>query len=555
MRWYNLNQLEYYNSNPVFGCYKEPVFSPYDIIMQCPTLPLSGGAYGITISMCDSSGNFIEDATSAFDTFLGSFIIAGTTYYYVNIRLDHWTAAMSSAGCFLLRCIITDPSTGGIVFDKYTQLYQIEGSTETFVPAAYVDNVSLVECVPGQSPSNCNRNYLKLACKFDCVDSYSGDYYGEPTRVYLGTGNYPFAFERFSYIQGTFRDTPNEIKRVVSINCRTQKTSVTEQYQLIGTGYGAFPTWKMKDVESMILAAHLYLDGTEYQCPGGTFFEKFGTQSYNCQPRYKLVLPLQGCYQWQISGCVPNCADLATYYMFPRSFEMLYNERMLPIATNMDELAIYLSTLPGYVQSEQLPFALPCPVYGLLKVQSTGQLPPFIYVDEPIPTSRIFARQLAANTMDLSSLCNNITNTNQVGTVDIGTIVTEEEQVGQPVIGDIVTTDFAEYILSFDADTANWSVLGQYVSAVNYYGIATLNISLSSATYSGTLTNAYLGNISEHGRPVTAQVIYGNINPNMLQDSVLTIETDGNIYYTGDATLVDGPTIYLELLTIQYQVN
>jgi len=555
MRWYDLTDLEYYNYNPIFGCYLDPIFEPYDLNLQCPNLALTDD-YDITISVCDKTGAVLEDATAYFDTFLGTYTVAGVDYYYVGIRCDRWSPEMTSNLCFLLKVEIENPDTEEVVFSKYTQLYKLAGSTATPVPAVYIDTgfetLALELCVPADEPANCGNNYVKFGCAFDCIDNYTGEYYGEPSAI-TGEGTYPFTYERFTYIQGQIREEINEIKRTVSINCRTQKTEWTPKLVLFGTYQNAFPIWKKQDIERMMLASHLYVDDVEYQSIGGKIFERFGTQAYNCQPRYKLSIPLQECYQYQISGCVPDCESYATYYMFPQAFELIYNERKQPIAQDMDELEIYLKTQIGYKSSQQLPFLLPCPVYGLIEVQSEGALPPYFYIDEPIPANRVFAKQLPINTANLASMCNGITGTNQVGAPTIGDIVTIEENVGVPQLGNIVTVEYNEYINTITLE-AEWDEEETYTNAVNYLGVGTLNLSLSTDDYSSPLVNTFIGTISENGRPLVTQVIYGDDNPNLLAGSMLTINPDGTIYYSGDANSTTMNTIYLEILNLQYNI-
>lgn len=550
MRFYNLSELEYYNSNPVFGCYKEPVFIPYDIRLQIPRLPAIS-SYTLTINVCDESGTVLEDASANFDSFLGSFIVSGVTYYYINIRLDTWSTEMTSNNCFLLQAIVE--SGGTEIFNKYTQLYTIAGSTSVYVPVVYLNDKPLVECVPAPDQNNCNRNYAKFSCYFDCIDNYTGEYYGE-SEALTGVGTYPFRYERYCYIEGVLRELPTEIKRTISINCRTQKTQWTPQLTFFGTGESAFPIWKVRDVETMMLANHLYVNDTEYQSEGGTIFERYGSQAFNNQARYKMTMPLQECYDYQIFGCVATCEDMAGYYMFPREFSLLYNERKEPIAQNMDELEIYLETQIGYKSSAQLPFVLPCPVFGLLKVESSGQIPPFIYVNEPVPVNRIYPVMLASGTSDLSALCNGVTNNNQIPEAEVTGYDSETIQVPQAEVTGYESQDANEYIIAFTVNV-DWTLENATTSAVNYQGTVNLSISISTTAYTEPFTNANIGSVSQQAWPNQTIVIYGDDNPNMLPGSTLTIQSNGVVLYSGDATSVSGNNYYLELYNIEYNIN
>lgn len=546
----SIADLEYYFPNPQWGCYGDTVFEAHDILLQANGFEISGG-YTAQISVCDPSGVFIDDATANFDTFLASFVIAGTTYYYVNVRCDSFTSYMMSARCFILRVSITDTTTTEVVFDKYTQRYNLAPGATTFIPAVIMDGESLPNCVPGEtSEGNCNRNFVKFKSTFDCIDTFTGDYYGEGN-VISGTNNYPFTFERFSYIEGKIRRVPRAIKRTISINCRTQKTESTPLYLL--TGNVTFPVWKVEEIEQMMLASHLYVDDVEYQSEGGTIFEQFGP-TYNCQYRYKLTINLQKCFEWQIFGCVPSCESLSTYYLFPRTFERLYDDSQQIIATDNDELTIYFKSQPGYKSVALLPFNLPCPTYAIFNVQSSGVLPKFIYVDEITPASRIFPKQLPVNSTNLMPLCNGVTFNNQVPEAEVTGNESELIEVPLAEVTGYESMDANSYILQVDA-ADGFTINPNYSSAANYEGEVSLNISVSSTVISDPLIAVPIAQINGNGIPATTKVIYGNDNPNLPPDSVLTINIDGSIVYTGNATSTSPGTIYVEFFMVKYYIN
>lgn len=551
MTWTDKAGLEYYSPNPQFGCYSEPVFAPGDILMQAAGLPAMTG-YNINIFVCDLAGNIIEDATANFDNFLSSFIISGTTYYYLNLRCDHFSPAMISNGCFTLEVIISDSSTGTTVFDQFTQKFQLVGAAASgliFASGVSIDGATSVNCIPGANAASCDRNYIKFASTFDCIDTFTGDYYG-PGTIIAGSGSYPFAFVRSSWIDGKLKPLPREVKRVISINCRTQKTSTTPKLALQGNV--TFPVFKMEEIENMMLANHLFVDDTEYQSEGGTFFEQFG-KPYNCQYRYKMLIPMQKCFQWQIFGCVPNCDDLATYYAFPKAAARYYDDARRLIATNTDELEIYFESQPGYISVQQLPFVVPFPINALFKVRSTGALTKVIYTDNPIPVNAVFAVQLPVNTLDFTPLSGGVTNNNQVPVPDVVGYEAQTVNVPVPDITGYESIDANKYILSLTA-AGGWTLGGGYTSAEQYDGVVTLNISAETNTYQNPIINQPIAYINGPGIPQQTINIYASNNPNLPAGSMLTIDTSGKIIFSGNG-IASGPSVKVEFFMVKYNIN
>jgi len=148
------------------------------------------------------------------------------------------------------------------------------------------------------------------------VDAYNNDFYGDGILIETmsggisGTGG-AFTFTRQFWIQGMVRKLPTTIKRTISVNCRTQRTERTNKYLL--SAFVAFPQWKVDEIEGMLLANHLFIDGREYQSEGGTPFEQIGKPK-NCIYEYRLGMELQDCFEWQTFGCTPACTPMAFFY-------------------------------------------------------------------------------------------------------------------------------------------------------------------------------------------------------------------------------------------------
>lgn len=555
MVWTDLDNLEYYHSNPVWGCYADPVFQPRDILLQAPINADATLGVVYAINICEPDGTFLENANSYFDVCIKTFTISGNTYYVFNLRCNNYSPAMLSNRCFVIRLVMTIGSS--IVFNQFTQRYQLFNTSVAADDVTIDDGETssvLPECVPAPSPELCGKNYIKLSWSFDCIDSYTGEFYGDGDTI-MSAGDAPFNFTKRTWIEGRIRQVPRETKRTISINCRTQRTETTKQYLVVGDAYGGFPTWKMDEIEGMLAANHLYVNDTEYQSEGGTIFEQFG-EPKGCQYRYKLNMKLQACKQWQIFGCVPSCEALATFYPLSRAYERIYDDNQRLVATDSAELLIYFESLPGTSAAELLPFSLPCPNAELYKVQSSGVLPKFLYLDEIVPAAKSYPKQLPAGTLDFTPLCNGVTNNNQVPVPELGVIQTEQIVVAVPQLGDIQTGDVFQAVLSVD-NVVGWTVNPNYTSGVDNFGEVTLNISVSSMSVAEPYLNSVIAQISQEGWPNSSVNIYGTNNANLPDDAILTVDPSGQVSWTGNATNITlGPTTYyIEFFTVKFNKN
>src|SRR6187399_88599 len=150
----SISELEYYNPS-IFGCYSDGIYQPGDIMLQANGFIATDVT--VTINVCNTAGEFQEDATVFFKWNFRSIVIAGITYYYVNITANTFAAFMVTARCFVLNVVITDTATG-VVFDKFTQKYLIVTETAAVIPPSiYLDNgsdsVSLQLCIPASNPA------------------------------------------------------------------------------------------------------------------------------------------------------------------------------------------------------------------------------------------------------------------------------------------------------------------------------------------------------------------------------------------------------------------
>lgn len=548
MRLYtDINDLEYYNRYPELDCYFDPVFEPASMLVQANGFTLSGTPT-LVIEVCNLAGDVQEDATSNFIYNFRSIDVGGQTYYYCNIKGDTYSEYMTTNRCFTLK--VTISVDGATIYQAWTQQYKIVVSVPDYVPPTVLkDGELLTPCVPVDNPTLCIPavgGYMKFSCYFDCVDTYTGDIYAEGNLI-LSSGP-TFLFERFSHILSRLRNAPNDITRIVSKNCRTQKTQVKPSLQYFGNTH--FPTWKMLEIESMFLGTHLYINDEEYQNDGGVYFEQMGKPK-DCQYIYKFSAIMTKCLHWQVYGCAPNCNSLASYYMFPAPYARLYDDSMRLIGTDATELKTYFESIPG-TTAQELPFALSCQYDTLMKVQSSGVLPKFIYVDNLYPANRIYPKQLSANSTDLSSLCNGLTPTNQVPVPDVTGYDSETINVPVPDVTGYDSVSANAETIQVTAEQ-NWNIQGTFTSATNYDGQGVLNLSFVTTT-PPPYANIVLGYISENGRPSRSMLINPANNGNMPPTSSLVIGTDGSLLYNGPATNTVGNDNYVELFMIRYDL-
>jgi len=311
-----ISDLEYYSPNPQFGCYSEPVYIPQDILLQAQYTPSLAGTASYNINILSPDGSLLETLTTGnpyFDIFHATFTISGVTYNYTNIRCNNYSPAMLSNVCFCIEFKLFDDA-GKVYFDKFTQKYNINntsvGVTDVSISGS-TDTITL--CGGSVLPNPCNIPNVKLVAIFDCIDTFTGDYYGDAGAILSGAyGSTPFPFVKLSNIEGRLRPVPKQTKTTISINNRVQRTETTDKYVL--TAEVVFPVWKMIEIENMMLASNIFVDGKEYRTDGGTFFKQLG-RPYNCLYSYQISIDFIGNYQWQNFGCSPVCETQSWYYL------------------------------------------------------------------------------------------------------------------------------------------------------------------------------------------------------------------------------------------------
>lgn len=298
----DISQLEFYNPSPQFDCYGDILFSPHDLILQgqLPTNPVNTYTISIHAFSVDGLTDY-GDVRADFDVVIGM-NTDGVRYF--NMRLNKWDTILCSHGCFILHVVIGDGTL--TLFDKWTNKYIIGNCCPIAEDITIVDNNTTnlaTDCsLATVIVDSCGNSYIKLVTSFNCMDEFNGDYYGLPVHLYFA--DTVFEFIRISWIQATKRYIPLDIKRTVSLNCRLQKVERKRQWRVEGRTW--FPLWKMQEMEDMLGAENIWVDGINYSFDGGTAFVNI-LDSCRLPNDFRLNVTLNECYEFQILGCSTQC--------------------------------------------------------------------------------------------------------------------------------------------------------------------------------------------------------------------------------------------------------
>jgi hypothetical protein len=568
--------LEYYNSDPRpgFECYADIVFEPHDILLQVH-LPAIASGYTMQVKTYKPDGiTLLADDTGSFEWYYGKGVygnIVPGTVYYANIRCNQFSTAMHDNGCFVLEVIIKNTG-GGVVFDQFTQKYELDrygnGScsypTDVTITEGTIKGNTAYRCGAQVRVATCYEHLMKLTTIFDCYDNYLGDFYGDPNMVYGGNASTHFPFVKMCYVPMRMYEPPFELKRTISLNCRTQKTEITPKFSL--RGEKAFPAWKKREIEYMWLANHIYVDGQEWQSEGGTIFSApWKPYPYGCVYHYKLEAPIQSCYQYQMFGCSTGCTSQTAYYRIAKAAGKYYDDAGSLIATDADGLMQYFNSQNGVVSVQDvtvLASGLPCSSYLVLNVVSDGPLPAFLYTDHVTVRSRTYATYLPANSSDLTALCKGTGYVTPCATPVVGVGEVHEYVCAVPVLGAGIVADATDAVLAV-AGAGSWLADPAISRAAIADGITGLNISVSSTSYNNanaTFADEKIGHISG-SIPLTDVLMMSTQFPQLPESAMLRLSGSSNIdgggylYYTGDATSADAYTAHIEIFGLTYELN
>lgn len=577
MIWFdNIYDLQYYHQPKGVPCYCEAMVYPFDIQLQ-GQIPGGNGSYTLKVYVYSANGlTLYEDATSYFDYYFG--VLPGIGTHFFNARLKSFSPAMCAHECYILRAEVVQ-SGGVTVFNKYTERYcqnnccdvpkDITLTQTGFSPLVvgndhFVSAYASVALLGASSQlfvpeGDCGEPLIRIITKFDCIDKFTGDFYGTPDVVLSGSAN--FEYTKITILRGRIVRRPREIKREMSYNCRLLQSESTPQYLL--EGFELLPPWKMYELEGQLHANKIYIDDfsgiREYRYSGGTPMR----QVSKCFELFKLEANMEDCTQRQLFGCDVDCNKQLNFdgshmvFAIPADYEGggFYNSNGELVAVDYDGLQDYLRTRDGAIAVSDIDTAgLSCDAYKVVSVTSIGQIDTHLYYDIAVPGKKIYGVVVS----DINELCAYLP---KVCTKPaIGVYSVTEAICATPVAGVFVTEDIATDIIAITG-YGDWDVVDVDSNASIYGNEVTFNLKVVNdqltedpADPEGDVQiSEIIGVIGGAGRPAIT-IGLNDATANLAEGVGVTIDPNGIITYYGPVTSADPSDVTIELSNIKYNV-
>lgn len=443
----NLSQLQQYNLAYKEDLYFQPVVLPADICLQGFLPKQVQNDYSIEILLVSYDGDeFIADIT---DSFRVLFAVSIYNQNYFNIQLKEFPEIFGEVELFTLKIIVRN--AGMLLFSKITEPYRrlrtsklcyaviddfammiiskagyIKINNESFQfgqglqdagfeidynEGNYIiyvhcrDAVQIGYCYKGDNvkieiplvateflqEDGCHLPMVKLSATYNCFDNIKGAYYGDPKTLLKYQGNdQTLIYQNSFYIPGQLKLQPAEIKRNITFLGKPQRVENVEKFSL--SGLQIFPDWKMREIESVLSGRRIFVDGIEYVYRGAKAFsrdEMQGTNSWIFKTELENTPKINDftC----IEDCITNC-----YYFIITSGEKnqdYYREDKTKIGDTYQELIDYFKSLNDVISVTDINTAtVGCHVTAVLKIDSFGYVPSFIYYKMPLNEYKIFVK-------------------------------------------------------------------------------------------------------------------------------------------------------------------
>lgn len=558
----SISQLQYYSTVPGIPCYCEILVYPNDLYLQ-GQFPASSGTYTLNIYTYSADGlTEYEDVTSKFSYYFAQNPV--TYRHFFNARLNAYANSMCQYLCWILRAVVTDTASGQIVFDSYTERYcqssccdlarEIEGGQEG-IGAEYQTTIgdpgsTTVTTLSFPKQTECGDPIITISAVSPCTD-LEGNYFGTPTTVYSGSATFNYAL--ISNFRGRIVKRPRTIERTYSFNCRLQRVEAQRVYAL--EGFEHFPQWKADEIETQLANKTIFIDGVQYEYNGGTPF----SMANNCHNIFRLQAEMSDCIQRKVYGCQDGCITLnydgaMMMYVVPEGYAdgFFYDENGALIAEDYEGLLNYFRNLDGVYELNELATSpLSCEVYGAFSISGYGYIPVSFYYDFPIPTNRIYGEVLeAAEDICVPAPC-------PIPSTDYYYV---EDQICATPETDYYYVENQTTDLFTVVGYGDWQDDGASEGTVAN-GIATLTLSLinlnqtedpSSPAAPVEIPSQVVAVIGGNGRPDIG-LPFNSDNSELTGDNQLYIDTNGFVYYFGEATDAT-PTQITLVLTVSYNL-
>lgn len=327
--------------------------------------------------------------------------------------------------------------------------------------------------------SDCGKPIIRLEAYSSCNDE--GGYYGTGSPTSGSNGVQPFAYRRVTNIRGFVSRVPRTIERIVSQNCRTQKTTSSRIWQIQGADL--YPVWKMDEIETMLQSEHITIDGEDvvYRAAEPAF-----TLAYNsCTGLFTLRINVEECTIQNIYGCGESCEQFYYVLAIPIALPLddngnvnFFTDGASLIGNDITSLMQYLRNQTGVTDVQDLTgvISLNCSFYAIISISGINPvLPPYFYINYPSVKNKVWLRKLNVVNPDYDSLCNNINTTKckalHIGTPTIIALTCSDVILDTPIVtlfGGNCWVDPVPY----------WEQYSGVTSIVGGYGTNTLNLSL-----------------------------------------------------------------------------
>lgn len=441
-----VSQLQQYNLKYRENLYFEPVVQATDVFFQGYLPKQLQNEYSFEAHLMSYQGDeFIADISSDFEVVFGVSIFNKN---YFNLRLKKFAPIFDDHKYFTIKIIVRN--AGFLVFSRITEPYQrfltdtqcyaviddfammiinkagfikinnsvfqfgqglqdagfdidyIDGNYYLYVDCE--DKVQIGYCYKGEDHlidvpltatvfivDGCQLPHVRLEATYNCEDDVTGNYYGDPKTLLNYPNNTPtLKYRKTIYIPGEVTLSPTEIKKTVTFLGKPQRVEYVRKFDFIGLN--VFPDWKMLEIEAIFSGRRFYINGIEYVYRGGKIFLKDdipGTGSW------KLKTELEDFPKVNDFSCIEDCSTYCYYFVIPSGDrdQTYYGEDLQVIAYTYQELLDYFSNLNDVLSVTDFDInQLPCDITAVIKIDSFGTVPSFIFYKLPLNDFRIFAK-------------------------------------------------------------------------------------------------------------------------------------------------------------------
>ncbi|MFC7347303.1 hypothetical protein ACFQO9_11300 [Chryseobacterium zhengzhouense] len=444
----NLSQLQQYNLAYKEDLYFQPIVLPTDVSLQGFLPKQSQNNYNIEIHLMSWDGDqFISDITHSCKVLFG---ISNNNQNYFNVQLKNFEDFEKyDVELFILKIIIknnnahlfsklTEPyrrlktsqicysviddnsmilisKTGyikinnqvfqfgqglqdaGFDIDYNEGNYYIYVDCQDSVQANYTlngEDISLeFDIVPTQylRYDGCQLPLIKISATYNCFDNVKNAYYGTPKSfLNYSQNDQNLVHQNSFYIAGQLQLQPAEIKRNITFLGKPQRVENIEKLSIIGLE--VFPDWKMREIESALSGRRLFIDGVEYIYRGAKAFTRDEVQGSNS---WILKTEIENAPKVNDFTCIEDCITNCYYFVIPNGNKNqdYYREDKTKIGDTYQELIEYFSSLNDVISVTDVDVStVGCYVSAVIKIDSFGYVPSFIYYKMPLNEYRIFSK-------------------------------------------------------------------------------------------------------------------------------------------------------------------